>query len=136
MKKTPDVSRYHWTVESNNIRMPSCMHHKCVKFVYKCCIDYQLSDSQSDLSCRLLTFNFIKSLHLGFTVPTFDLNFFSKKVVYYLTVIFLIIHIAHWYETTPLSEMIITGLFVAFPILSIDLFIHTFSLNYLITKAL
>jgi len=31
------------------------MYHKGVKFVYKCCIDYQLSDSQSDLSCRLLT---------------------------------------------------------------------------------
>ena len=35
--------------------MPSCMYHKGVKFVYKYCIDYQLSDSQSDLSCRLLT---------------------------------------------------------------------------------
>lgn len=35
--------------------MPSCMHHICVKSVYKCYIDYQLSDSQSDLSCRLLT---------------------------------------------------------------------------------
>ena len=35
--------------------MLGCMHHDCVKFIYKCCIDYQLLDSQSDLSWRLLT---------------------------------------------------------------------------------